>query len=151
LGTAEHARVLGTLEIILRENAEQSVYSYKNKEECEELVEYRLVQAKNDPLVAEAERIALASWRALGGRDGGRIDLRCDADSQPQFIEANPLAGLHPWHSDLPMLATAVSYVELIREIVESAANRVETTQAQHTRFKQSASALGVAAAASHR
>jgi D-alanine-D-alanine ligase len=126
LGTGKEASCLGTLEIVLREEAEQDVYSYINKERCEELVEYRLVDAKTDEQVRQAEEIALVAWRTLGCRDGGRIDLRCDADGQPQFLEANPLAGLHPAHSDLPMLATALhmSYVELIRRIVNSAACR---------------------------
>lgn len=126
LGTGPRARVLGTLEISLRAGAEPEVYSYVNKERCEELVEYRLVRADADAEVQAAERIALAAWRALGGRDAGRIDLRSDAYGRPQFLEANPLAGLHPFHSDLPMLATAVglSYGELIGAIVESAAER---------------------------
>ena len=124
LGTGDEAFCLGALEIVLRDQAEPGVYSYANKERCEELVEYRLVRASADDQVREAERLALAAWRVLGCRDGGRIDLRCDADGNPQFLEANPLAGLHPTHSDLPMLATAtgMSYVELIRRIVESAA-----------------------------
>lgn len=126
LGTGPRATVLGTLEIILRGGAEPDVYSYVNKERCEELVEYRLVRA-DDPQVRMAEQTALAAWRALGGRDGGRLDLRCDAQGVPQFMEANPLAGMHPSHSDLPMLATAVGmpYVELVRRIVESARERV--------------------------
>jgi D-alanine-D-alanine ligase len=43
-------------------------------------------------------------------------------------MEVNPLAGLHPEHSDLPILATklGIEYVELIRRIVDSAAPRVE-------------------------
>lgn len=127
VGTGEAAQVLGTLEIILLAGAEPEVYSYVNKERCEELVEYRLVRAADDPEVAAAEALALAAWQALGGRDAGRIDLRLDVLGQPQFIEANPLAGLHPQHSDLPMIATAVGlpYVELIRRIVDSAAKRV--------------------------
>ena len=40
--------------------------------------------------------MALAAWRALGCRDGGRVDLRRDAGGRPQFLEVNPLAGLHP-------------------------------------------------------
>ena len=126
LGTGPRATVLGTLEIILRGGAEPDVYSYVNKERCEELVEYRLVRP-DDPQVRMAEQTALAAWRALGGRDGGRLDLRCDAQGVPQFMEANPLAGMHPSHSDLPMLATAVGmpYVELVRRIVESARERV--------------------------
>jgi D-alanine-D-alanine ligase len=126
LGTGKQAECLGTLEIVLRDQAEPDVYSYVNKERCEDLVEYRLVQASNDPQVARAEQWALAAWRVLNCRDGGRIDLRCDVSGEPQFMEANPLAGMHPFHSDLPMLATAVGmdYVELIRRLVESAATR---------------------------
>jgi D-alanine-D-alanine ligase len=127
LGAGEEAQVLGTLEIILRPAAEPEVYSYVNKERCEDLVEYRLVHPDRDQEVRLAEEYALAAWRALGARDGGRIDLRSDGKGRPQFLEANPLAGLHPQHSDLPMLATAVGmpYVELIRRIVESAATRI--------------------------
>ncbi len=129
LGTGRNAEVLGTLEIVLLPDAESGCYSYVNKERCEELVEYRLVRP-DDPEVFEAERIALKAWRALNGRDAGRIDLRSDAKGSPQFLEANPLAGLHPQHSDLPMLATAVGmpYVELIRRIVDSAALRVRAS-----------------------
>jgi D-alanine-D-alanine ligase len=127
LGTGDEAKVLGTLEIVLRPEAEEGVYSYVNKERCEELVEYRLVRPEDDDEVKRAEAIALAAWRALNCRDGGRIDLRSDANRNPQFLEANPLAGLHPQHSDLPMIATAVgmSYVELIGCIVDSALQRV--------------------------
>jgi D-alanine-D-alanine ligase len=127
IGTAEQAEVLGTLEIVLRDTAEPNVYSYANKELSEERVDYPLVSAATDPTVRDAEEIALRAWKALGGRDAGRIDLRCDAAGRPQFIEVNPLAGLHPWHSDLPMLCTAVGipYAELIRRIVESAAARL--------------------------
>jgi D-alanine-D-alanine ligase len=115
------------LEVCLRREAEPHVYSYANKEKCEQLVDCRLVCSSDDRQVAEAERIALAAWRTIGGRDGGRIDLRCDETGQPQLMEINPLAGLHPTHSDLPMLWTAIGrdYVELIERIVESARFRI--------------------------
>lgn len=127
IGTGDDARVLGTMEIILLDSAEPEVYSYVNKERCEELVEYRLGRPDLDPEVAATEVLALAAWRALGGRDAGRVDIRSDATGQPQFIEANPLAGLHPQHSDLPIIATMVGmpYTELIRHIVDSAAVRI--------------------------
>jgi D-alanine-D-alanine ligase len=127
LGTDRKAEVLGTLEIMLRDAAEPNVYSYRNKEQSEALVDYRLVRAADDRQVAEAEGIALEAWRAVGGRDAGRLDLRCDANGSPQLMEINPLAGLHPTHSDLPMLCTALGrdYVELIERIVESALPRI--------------------------
>lgn len=125
VGGGDETEVLGTLEIVLLDQAEPEVYSYVNKERCEELVEYRLVTS-DDPQVLEAERIAKSAWQILGARDAGRIDLRCDASGQPHFLEVNPLAGLHPEHSDLPMLCTKIgmTYVELIGRIVNSAAKR---------------------------
>jgi D-alanine-D-alanine ligase len=126
VGTGADASALGTLEIVLRPQAEPGVYSYVNKESSEELVDYRLVRPEDDEEVSQAEAIALAAWRALGCRDAGRVDLRSDASGRPQFIEVNPLAGLHPQHSDLPMLATAlgIPYVDLIGRIVDSAMQR---------------------------
>jgi D-alanine-D-alanine ligase len=131
VGTGPTATAVGTLEIVLLPSAEPDVYSYANKERSEELVEYHLVEARHDPQVERAEEMALRSWRALRCRDAGRIDFRCDAAGQPQFLEANPLAGLHPSHSDLPMLFTALGkpYRELIKHIVESAAVRVASAR----------------------
>jgi D-alanine-D-alanine ligase len=138
-GTGSAACVAATVEIVLLDQAEAHAYSYVNKERCEELVEYKLVRATEDQQVAEAERIALAAWRILGCRDGGRVDLRCDAAGKPHFLEVNPLAGLHPEHSDLPILAAqaGISYVELIRRIVASAEPRVAASkQSKARRFR---------------
>ncbi len=123
LGSGRAARALGTLELRLLPGAEQEAYSYLNKERSEELVELPLADAAAS---AEVEPVALAAWRALGGRDAGRIDLRLDADGRPQVLELNPLPGLHPTHSDLPILWTALGrpYAELIDAIVASAAAR---------------------------
>lgn len=138
-GTGRAAQVVATVEIMLLDQAEADAYSYVNKERCEELVEYRPIRAAADDQAAAAERIALDAWRILGCRDGGRVDLRCDADGVPNFLEVNPLAGLHPEHSDLPILAAkaGVSYVELIRRIVASAEPRVAIArQSKARRFR---------------
>jgi D-alanine-D-alanine ligase len=126
-GTGQEARILGSLEVVLLEAAEAGAYTYANKENSEELVEYRRVLASDDPAVAGSEAICLAAWRLLGCRDGGRLDVRCDREGRPQIMEINPLAGMHPEHSDLPMIATAegMPYVELVRRIVDSASVRV--------------------------
>jgi D-alanine-D-alanine ligase len=126
-GTGAEAQVVGTMEIHLLPHADAEVYSYVNKERCEELVDYRLVKPQTDRLVGQVEELALAAWRALGGRDGGRVDVRCDAHGRPSFIEANPLPGLHPQHSDLPIICNFVGlpYVDLIDRIVVSARRRM--------------------------
>ena len=55
------------------------------------------------------------------------MDVRLDDSGQVNFIEVNPLAGIHPEHSDLPIMASLakVSYKELIRRIMKSAMSRV--------------------------
>ena len=123
VGTGPGAVVLGVAEVLLKDNAEQNAYSYVNKERYAELVEYRLV---DDEAAGRAAEIALAAWRGLGCRDGGRVDLRADAAGQPCFIEVNPLAGLHPRHSDLPIICTlkGISYHQLTGFIMDSAWKR---------------------------
>lgn len=123
LGQKSEARVIGVLEVCLRKNAEAWCHSYHNKENCEELVDYRLV---DDETSRQAAEIALRAWNALGCVDGGRVDIRCDRFGQPFFLEANPLSGLRPGHSDLVILAqqAGISYVALIREIIENACKR---------------------------
>lgn len=127
VGTGADAEVLGTLEIVLRAGAEPGAYTSANKERGEELVEHRLVQAQEDPAVGAAEQLALAAWKTLQCRDAGRVDLRCDASGAPSFLEVNPLAELHPTHSMLPLLATAlgIPYEQLVGRIVGSASTRV--------------------------
>ncbi|MCE5269141.1 MAG: D-alanine--D-alanine ligase [Planctomycetaceae bacterium] len=129
-GTGAEAKVLGTMEILLLAGAEAEVYSYNNKQQYEDLVRYRLVKPKEDAVVAQVEEIALQSWAALDVRDGGRIDFRCDGEGRPSFLEVNPLPGLHPQHSDLPILCRflGVPYTELIDRIVRSAVRRLPRT-----------------------
>ena len=127
VGTGPRARSVGLMEVILREAAEAEVYSYVNKERCELLVDYVV---PNDEMAQAAEATALASWRALGCFDAGRVDLRADARGVPNFMEVNPLAGLHPEHSDLPIICTAhgITYSELIRTIMDEATQRHRLT-----------------------
>ncbi|MBU0942828.1 MAG: D-alanine--D-alanine ligase [Proteobacteria bacterium] len=128
VGTGKGAKAIGTMEVILLQSAEEGLYSYINKEECEERVEYRLADSSRDPVVQEAEATALAAWRVLGCRDGGRADLRCDESGRPLFMEVNPLAGIHPQHSDLPILCSklGIAYLALIQMILDSATSRIK-------------------------
>lgn len=123
-GTGKASSAIGAIEVCLKEHAEEEAYSYYNKKRFEELVEYRLVR---DATAQKAVEVALAAWRSLGCRDGGRIDLRADAAGTPCFLEVNPLAGLNPEISDLPILCrlSGIPYRELIARIMESALARV--------------------------
>ncbi len=107
LGTGKQARALATMEIKLLEQADSDVYSYRNKEECEELVRYELLAAgeargtrsKNWPWTPGAPWVASMQDAWTCG------SMRTD---KPGFIEVNPLAGIHPEHSDLPIMATKI-------------------------------------------
>ncbi|HNX49485.1 MAG TPA: hypothetical protein PLS53_04270 [Thermoanaerobaculaceae bacterium] len=126
VGTGAHARVVGVMEVLLGAEAEAGVYSLENKERYEELVSYRLVPS-SERLGREATALALAVWRGLGCRDAGRVDLREDAEGQASFIEVNPLAGMHPIHSDLPIMGRLAGwrFADLLAAIMESACRRL--------------------------
>ncbi len=125
VGTGAEAEVLGLMEVTLLEKAEREVYSYINKEKCEELVRY---DVPRDEQAAAAARTALEAFRVLGCRDAGRVDLRCDGNGVPNFVEINPLAGMHPAHSDLPILANlnGHTYTGLMEKILQSALKRAQ-------------------------
>jgi D-alanine-D-alanine ligase len=104
----------------------KGIYSLEMKEKCEQFVRYGAVAEEG--LRREAEELALSSFRALECRDAARVDTRQDARGRVNFVEINPLPGLHPTHSDLPMIASqeGMSYSELIGSIIRSAFRRVE-------------------------
>lgn len=123
LGTGRNARAVAVMETTFKEGAEAGSQSFYNKEHCERVLEYSLLTGDTAEAAAE---IAIRSWNALGCCDAGRVDLRCDAQGVPHFLEVNPIAGLHPTHSDLPILATMVgmSHIDLIGEIMSHALGR---------------------------
>lgn len=125
VGSGDAARVVGIAEIVMSRDADDGIYSLVNKEECESRVTYALA---TDETAQQAGERALAVYRTLGCRDAGRIDLRCDGEGDPLFMEANPLAGLHPTHSDLPIIAglAGYGYDRLIADILASAQARLD-------------------------
>ncbi len=110
-GTGDDAKVLGASEIIAKADSDGPGYGYKNKTEWR----VNIIEAEG-PEAKAANEVALAAWRALRCRDGGRVDIRCDAQGVANFIEVNPLAGITPDWSDLCLIANRkkISYQELI-------------------------------------
>ena len=122
-GTGDSAKVLGVSEILMKSNYVGDGYGFENKEIWEDKVESVGAPPAE---AASAGAVALAAWRALRCRDGGRVDIRCDGAGKPHFIEVNPLAGLRPDYSDMCFIATreGLSYQELIGKIMVSFRNR---------------------------
>lgn len=121
-GDGDRAEVLGWIEVLFHPGS-GDIYSYETKTDYEKLVTYAVPK---DAVAQEAASVALAAWRALRCMDAGRIDVRCDAAGRPNFIEVNPLAGLNPTHSDLPILCrrNGIEYNTLIGRILSHACRR---------------------------
>lgn len=121
VGTGLRARVLGMMEVLDASGAEAPIYSYDAKEDYEARIKYRSVPPS--PLRDDLSSLALDSWRGLGCRDAGRMDLRIDREGAPVFMEVNPLAGLNPVRSDLSIMSRleGKTYQSLIEAILESA------------------------------
>lgn len=123
VGNGGEARVLGVMEVVFKDGTDTD-YTALNKAEWQARMEYRLLDG--DALGTRAREVALGAYRALSCRDAGRVDLRCDESGEPCFLEVNPLPGLNPEYSDLPILSrlSGVSYDRLLGSIVDAARRR---------------------------
>ena len=120
IGYGDDAIAIGGMEIACKDNLP---YSIEFKENYQEFCKYTpLPQEYSD----ECKAVALAAWKALGGVDAGRVDVKADSTGRICFIEVNPLAGLHPIDSDLPILSrmVGIDYQTLMEMIVKSSLKR---------------------------
>ena len=119
-------RVLPIMEIVFTDRSERfPIYSFKSKFENVG-VENKVPCDVSKDLYRELERVAKASFAALGCRDIARVDLRLDASGNVHFIECNPLPGMAPNFSDLCVMAKVedLSYNALVAEIMAPAVRR---------------------------
>jgi D-alanine-D-alanine ligase len=102
-------------------------YSVEFKENYQEFCKY-IPMAKE--FAEECKTVALDVWKALGGVDAGRVDVKADRNGRMCFMEVNPLAGLHPIHSDLPILSRmiGIEYQTLLEMIMKSVIKRHHLT-----------------------
>ncbi|MBN1983816.1 MAG: hypothetical protein JW795_19935 [Chitinivibrionales bacterium] len=123
LGCGKESRAIGVLEVHATDKAEPYGCSSWNKDFCEDVLVYSLA---TDEIGRKAQKLAIEAWNVLRCRDAGRVDLRQDDKGDLYFLEVNPLPGLHPSHSDLPILCTkaGMPYRELIGSIVSHACRR---------------------------
>ena len=106
-------------------------YSWRMKEfqgdEEQGLVPSFHCPARLDPETeARVKDAALKTHRAVGCFDISRTDIRLSKDNIPYVLEINPLPGLDPKESNLPIMAYAagMKYEDLIEAIVLSASER---------------------------
>jgi D-alanine-D-alanine ligase len=122
VGYGNDAKAIGGMEVITANNLP---YSVEVKENYQNYCKYKPL----DPEIAEeCKSVALRAWNALDAVDAGRVDLKADRNGNICFIEANPLAGLNPVHSDLPILAGmyGIDYQTLLEMIMNAAVRRIK-------------------------
>jgi len=112
--------VIGAMRVVPRRNEPDFIYSIDVKRDYLNQVDYQLAEA------ADVEEVAIDVWRAFGLRDVARVDIRRDRDGVPNFIEVNPLPGVHPINSDLIILGRllGIGYDDLIGRVIRSAVER---------------------------
>jgi D-alanine-D-alanine ligase len=121
VGSGDYAKAIGGMEVICANNLP---YSVEVKENYQQYCQYKPL---DQDIADECKKVALDAWKALGAVDAGRVDLKADKNGNICFIEANPLAGLNPVHSDLPILARmyGIEYQKLMEMIMKSARKRL--------------------------
>jgi D-alanine-D-alanine ligase len=107
---------------------EAGVYTSRIKTELVHTFHYLCPAPLPAETVQELNWLAAATFRVTGSFDVGRIDFRLDAhdNNKPYILEINPLPGLNPGYSDLPLEAQADgwTYDQLINRILEEAVDR---------------------------
>jgi D-alanine-D-alanine ligase len=121
VGYGEEAKAIGGMEVMTVNNLP---YSIEVKENYQNYCSYKPLDTD---IADECKSVALGAWKALNAVDAGRVDLKADRTGRICFIEANPLAGLNPIHSDLPILARmyGIEYQTLLEMIMKAALRRI--------------------------
>jgi len=124
IGSGEDAVAIGGMEIECKDNLP---YSVEFKENYQIFCKYIPMAPE---FTDECKTVALNVWKALGGVDAGRVDVKADRNGRMCFMEVNPLAGLHPIHSDLPILSRmiGIEYQSLLEMIMKSTLKRHHLT-----------------------
>ena len=122
VGYGQEAHAIGGMEVMTINNLP---YSVEVKENYQNYCTYKPLDAD---ITDECKSVAVKAWKALDAVDAGRIDLKADRNGNICFIEANPLAGLNPVHSDLPILARmyGIEYQTLLEMIMQAAVRRIK-------------------------
>jgi D-alanine-D-alanine ligase len=122
VGFGEEAFAIGGMEVMTVNNLP---YSVEVKENYQNYCTYKPLDAD---IIDECKSVALRAWKALDAVDAGRVDLKADRNGKICFIEANPLAGLNPIHSDLPILSRmyGIEYQTLMEMIMKAAIKRTK-------------------------
>ena len=112
------------------------LYSQENKRDWQTKIRYEPKCTINKKIQKLVESYAIKAFMALELRDIARIDFRLDKFNIPRVIDVNPLPGLSPAYSDLPIVCKLENknYSYLIRAIILAALKRNGLIAPPHSR-----------------
>lgn len=119
-------KVVGIMRVLPKRREAHFVYSLEVKRDWERLVDYECPARLEASILSEIADYSLRAFKVLGCRDFARLDFRLSPEGRPYFLEINPLPGLNPKSSDLPIMAQkmGLTYGSLISAILDSALAR---------------------------
>ena len=128
--------VVGMMRISPRIHRDEFLYGIQEKRNYIEQIRYEGPETILPALKQSLGISALAAFSALELRDMARIDFRLDGDGVGRIIDVNPLPGLSPVYSDLPILyrLSGGTYEEPLRSILKSAFSRYGLAFPVHTK-----------------
>jgi D-alanine-D-alanine ligase len=127
MGNGAGAAVVGAMEIGPRNRQEHPfIYGLEAKRNYLSEIDYHVPPRLSAATLVAIDKLALSTYRALGCRDIARIDLRLDNSNRPYLLEVNPLPGLDPSRSDVPILWERLgrSFDALVATIAQHSAAR---------------------------
>src|SRR4030042_220552 len=119
-------KILGIMRVLPRHGNTDFIYSLEVKRDWEQLVDYECPAQLETGIMEEIKNSSLKIFKALGCRDFARLDFKLSPEGMPYFLEINPLAGLNPKSSDLPIMANklGLTYQALLSAILNAALQR---------------------------
>lgn len=119
-------QILGIMRVLPKQRNAEFIYSLEIKRDWEQLVDYECPAGLETGISEEITKMSLKAFKTLGCRDFARIDFKLHSNGTPYFLEINPLAGLNPKSSDLPIMAYKLgwTYHSLIADILNTALQR---------------------------
>lgn len=119
-------KILGIMKVIPRKPTADFIYSLEIKRDWEKLVDYECPAQLNDGTLRKIETFSRKIFKELDCHDFARVDFKLNDNGEPNFLEINPLAGLNPKSSDLPIMIhkQGLKYEDLIIDILNAALER---------------------------
>lgn len=126
IGNGNDVQVLPPMEVIFLNDEEYNFNHYSIKHDFENKIEYQCPANVSHIINLLIMDTAKKIYNVLGCKDFARIDFRLSPYNELNFLEINPLPGLTPGYSDMPMIAekNGISYESLINMILSAAIKR---------------------------